>query len=236
MPKGRVFYQDAIVVRQLRLGEEKSLLSLLSIENGLFTCSSKRNATQKKRAMGGPQLFTTIRSCFRKTPGESYQLLSFESLGESFHRGPVMKYLSLCLLARLTVLMVRESPQEDLFFKLWMKHLQTSREPQMTTLLAEFHFAHGTWPAFEICERCHGPLQDIFVENSEFICKKCASSHSNLLSENQQTWLKGKFVCKEEPGLQSRELRKLAMVLKSRLPESVQMDKIFKKCLLQLNP
>ena len=229
MRAGRIIVEDAVVIRMVRYGEDTGILSLLSAQSGLFSAGCKLRGGRRARAEGMPLLFASIRACVQEGAEGFRQLRSFATLPGSFFRGPAEHYLRLNWLARMTLLMVRESPQESRFHALWLKALQFPQSMPPLCMLADVHFAHGTWPALEVCERCFEAMEGVHLGRAQFVCRRCAGPGERAASAAQARWLQERYQRRGELELPAAEVKLLADDLLRRLPAPVLEDSLFRK-------
>lgn len=235
MGRTKVFYQKAFVVNILAWTESQRLVSLLSYEMGLFVVVWKLPAKGKTKGDFIPNLFQSIEVAIQPSGEGRYKMRSFQVLQDSFMFGSLKGFLHLNLLARMTLLLTSESPDEGMMYHLWQSHQKglESLESEMASLFADVLFVQGLWPSWESCFRCHGFVdreETILLSKMGVICRKCREFEDHAYPNVIWQWLKNRFVQRSDRlALTEVEDKLLHKFLWQLLPEKVMRDVILKK-------
>lgn len=231
MHGGRIIHSDSFVLRRVQWKDDRVMLSLLTRNRGLLSASWKIPPTGRRPGREQcPDLFSAISGTLQAVEPGMYRLRSFFSAEPSPRKADLEVYKRLCLLSRAILLTVGESPHEELFHSLWLRTAsgQVGGPETLAGLLADFHFAHGTWPSASHCELCGADsLDGLFIRGGALACRSCRSSECERLSPGQAAWLDGRYLRKKNTELLSGDRLALEAMLKLRLPERLLRDTVF---------
>jgi hypothetical protein len=133
-------------------------------------------------------------------------------------------------LARYFIINCEEAP-DPAPWHIWQrfqKH-QNAKLEHSLNLMAELCYHNGTWPAGDYCEACNAPLhQRAYLDSSALLCQKCQDAGSSC-SNASLNWIQQRFLHAHLQCPEIRDLKKLILWLKQRLPENTFRDRIMRK-------
>lgn len=232
----RVLQFECLALRRVRWKDDVFILSLLSRTRGLLSASWKLPSSARRPGRElCPELFAPMRATLSAGESGVHRLRSFKSLPGPWPR--TGDYQRQSLLARAIVLSAAESPHEERYWHLWMREAAGDARP-LLELLADYHYAFGTWPSAQECEECGTVLADAFLDrDSAILCPDCAGPDAERIAPRSLGWLRRRYRSADVERLPAGPLQgRTAALLARRLPENLRRDRVFRRLLGGLEP
>ncbi len=183
------FTTQGLVIKEMNVGENDRLITLLTKEYGILKAYVAGAKSIKSKRSAACSLLTY--SAFTVTrKGENYRIIEAETISSFFTMGMDIEILSLCqYFCELASVFVGAMTPNEEFLRLILNSMhfltKESKYPLLIKAITEFRIAviSGYSPNLVACDGCGKFEDDIFffnMENGSLICKDCAENLNGL--------------------------------------------------------
>ncbi len=181
---------DALVVREMNVGENDKLLTLLTRDFGIVKAFSSGSKKISNKKFSASSLLSYANYSFIKV-GDTYKIYETQPIKSFFDVGSDIYMLSIaqyfCELAQ--VISPIEAPAHD-YLRLFLNSLHyvviEKKNPELIKAITELRAAaiSGYMPALVACDTCAVYEEDIMyfnLNNGKLLCENCKGNDPNLI-------------------------------------------------------
>lgn len=181
---------DALVVREMNVGENDKLLTLLTRDFGIIRAFSSGSKKISNKKFSASSLLSYANYSFVKV-GDTYKIYEAQPIKSFFDVGSDIYLLSIaqyfCELAQ--VLCPVESPADE-YLRLFLNSLhylvKEKRDPELIKAITELRIAviSGYMPALVACDGCAIYEDDVMffnLNNGKIFCDNCKNNAVDLI-------------------------------------------------------